>query len=65
VIDVMTLKHAVNTQITKNQQLVLRNQLLEHEVHDLKYGTSALEERARLDLGMVKEDEIYYQFVEK
>lgn len=65
VFDVMNLKQSVNTHVSKNQQLVNRNKMLEHEVHDLKYGSAALEERARQELGMVKDGETYYQFVEK
>lgn len=65
VFDVMHLKQDVEIQKSKNEQLAQRNKFLESEVHDLKYGTQALEERARQELGMVKEDETYYQFVDK
>jgi cell division protein FtsB len=37
---------------------------LEAEVRDLKNGLEAVEERARLELGMVRRDEIYFQIVE-
>ncbi len=40
-----------------------RNEALDAEVRDLKQGTDALEERARLELGMIKKDEIFYQVV--
>ena len=36
---------------------------LEGEVKDLRDGTGALEERARYELGMVKDDEVFVQFV--
>ncbi|MDO4682583.1 MAG: cell division protein FtsB [Lautropia sp.] len=39
----------------------LRNEGLEAEAEDLKNGTSAVEERARYSLGMVREDEIFVQ----
>ena len=39
----------------------LRNEGLEAEVEDLRSGTSAVEERARYGLGMVKPDEIFVQ----
>lgn len=39
----------------------LRNEGLEAEVEDLRFGTSAIEERARYSLGMVREDEIFVQ----
>lgn len=40
-----------------------RNQALEAEVADLKSGLEAIEERARTDLGMINEDEKFFQFV--
>jgi cell division protein FtsB len=36
---------------------------LEAEVRDLKNGLEAVEERARLELGMIRKDEIYFQIV--
>jgi len=42
-----------------------RNQALEAEVADLKSGLEAIEERARTELGMIDEDETFYQFVKK
>ncbi|MDF1677681.1 MAG: cell division protein FtsB [Legionellaceae bacterium] len=47
----------------ENQQLAARNRALEADVAELKSGEQALEERARYELGMVKEDETYYHFV--
>ena len=46
-----------------NARAKARNDALEAEVRDLKQGTDALEERARLELGMIKKDEIFYQVV--
>ncbi|MEM9171908.1 MAG: septum formation initiator family protein [Pseudomonadota bacterium] len=40
-----------------------RNQELASEVHNLKHGLTAAEERARTDLGMIGEDESFYQIV--
>jgi len=37
--------------------------MLEAEVSDLKQGLEAIEERARSDLGMTKQDEILFQIV--
>ena len=42
-----------------------RNQALEAEVADLKSGLEAIEERARTELGMIDENETFYQFVKK
>jgi cell division protein FtsB len=44
-----------------NQDLKARNAKLASEVSDLKDGTGAVEERARLELGMIKADEIFVQ----
>ena len=41
-----------------------RNDALEAEVRDLKEGSEAVEERARMELGMIKRDEVFYQVVQ-
>ena len=41
-----------------------RNAGLYAEVLDLRKGQEAIEERARYDLGMIKEDETFFQIVE-
>ena len=46
-----------------NARLKARNDALDAEVRDLKEGSDALEERARMELGMVKRDEVFYQVV--
>lgn len=45
----------------KNDEAKARNAKLASEVNDLKDGTGAVEERARLELGMIKSDEIFVQ----
>lgn len=47
-----------------NQKLKIRNTSLDAEVRDLKQGYDAIEERARSELGMVKQDEIFFQVLE-
>jgi len=47
-----------------NQKLQARNGALDAEVRDLKQGLEAIEERARSELGMVKQDEIFFQLLE-
>ena len=42
-----------------------RNAKLESEVADLKTGTGAVEERARFELGMIKQNEIFVQVLGK
>ena len=44
-------------------KLKARNDALDAEVRDLKQGYEAIEERARLELGMIKRDETFYQVV--
>ena len=46
-----------------NLMLQNRNNMLEAEVNDLKQGLEAIEERARSDLGMTKQNEILFQIV--
>ena len=46
-----------------NAKLKARNDALDAEVRDLKEGTEALEERARLELGMIRKDETFYQVI--
>jgi cell division protein FtsB len=55
----------VEVQQAKNRQLETRNAALAAEVRDLKTGTEAIEERARQELGMVRPDEVFYQFADK
>ena len=47
----------------KNLEMKARNAKLDSEVHDLKEGTGAVEERARFELGMVRQNEIFVQIV--
>jgi len=47
-----------------NRQNQLRNALLDAEVRDLKQGTAAIEERARSDYNMIKQNEVFYQILE-
>lgn len=55
----------VREQEAENAQLLERNQALEAEVMDLKEGITAIEERARSDLGMIKQGETFFQVIEE
>ena len=48
-----------------NQKLEQRNAGLDAEVRDLKSGLDAIEERARFELGLIKQDEIFIQVPQK
>lgn len=47
-----------------NSKLQARNTALDAEVNDLKQGFEAIEERARSELGMVRQDEIFFQVLD-
>ncbi len=61
---VWEVNQQVITQHETNQQLKIRNAVLDAEVKDLKQGHDAIEERARSELGMIKQDEIFFQVLE-
>lgn len=55
----------VQLQKESNKKLEVRNAGLDAEVRDLKQGYDAIEERARFELGMIKQDEVFVQIPEK
>ena len=58
---VRELGRAVAAQQEVNAQLKARNEALDAEVRDLKTGFEAIEERARAELGMIRQDEVFFQ----
>jgi len=62
--EVWQLHREVEAQRDENLRLRERNDALDAEVLDLQQGLDAIEERAREDLGMIKEGETFYQIVE-
>jgi cell division protein FtsB len=62
--EVVRLEGRVDAQLSENARLEERNARLDAEVSDLKGGNSAVEERARADLGMVVDGETFYLFGE-
>ena len=57
------LSEAVEHQKADNAEAAARNQQLVAEVADLKAGMTAIEERARSELGMIGRNETFYQVV--
>ena len=62
--EVIQLQEEVEEVKTEVQKLRDRNLSLDAEVKDLKKGLDAIEERARSEMGMIKQGEIYYQVIE-
>ena len=62
--EVVQLQQEVADVKVEVHSLQERNASLDAEVKDLKKGLDAIEERARSEMGMIKEDEIYYQVIE-
>jgi cell division protein FtsB len=62
---VWEIDRQVTVQKNSNTQLRVRNDALDAEVRDLKQGYDAIEERARYELGMIKQDEIFFHVLEK
>ncbi len=62
--EVLQLQQEVEEVTKEVQKLQERNASLDAEVKDLKKGLDAIEERARSEMGMIKEGEIYYQVIE-
>ena len=60
---VWNLDRQVQAQKDTNARLQARNGALDAEVRDLKQGFDAVEERARYELGMIKQDEVFFQIV--
>lgn len=61
--EVWQLQGELEKQRLENQKLIERNRSLEAEVKDLKQGLEAIEEYARDELGMIKENEVFYQII--
>lgn len=61
--EVRDMRESVRKQLEENRALEERNNALEAEVEDLRLGTEAVEERARRDLGMIMEGELFFLLV--
>jgi cell division protein FtsB len=63
-LELWNVHQEVEAQREENARLRERNEALNAQVLDLKQGLDAIEERAREDMGMVKQGETFYQIVE-
>jgi cell division protein FtsB len=61
--EVWRLNDLVAQRTIENRRLAERNAELEAEVRDLKQGQAAAEERARTELGMLRNNESFFQIV--
>lgn len=61
---VWEMNRQIAAQEETNRKLQARNAILDAEVRDLKQGVEAIEERARNELGMIKEDETFFHVLE-
>lgn len=61
--DVSQLQQQIVNQRSDLERLRQTNAELRADVDDLRLGNEAIEERARTDLGMIKNGEIFYQIV--
>ncbi|MFP8967273.1 cell division protein FtsB [Pokkaliibacter sp. CJK22405] len=63
--DFWALQASTSKQEALNERLERRNTRLEAEVKDLKKGMAAIEERARSELGMIRQGETYYLLLDQ
>ena len=54
------IENLIALQTIENENMIIRNNRLKEEIKDLKNGQDAIEEKARIDIGMVKEGEEFY-----
>ena len=62
--EVVHLQNEIALKKQDLKRMQQENMQLRAEIEDLKSGLAAIEERARNDLGMVKEGEVYFQIVD-
>ena len=62
--EVASLKRQLAQQRSELEDLHERNAMLQAEVDDLKKGLAAIEARARSELGLIRQDETYFQLLD-
>lgn len=63
--NVWSLKKEEARLVKENEQLLERNAAMAAEVINLKSGLDAIEERARMELGMIKKNETFYLIIDE
>ena len=63
--DYTSVKKAAESHQKLNEKLLKRNKLLKADIDDLKLGLEGVEERARNELGMIKEHETFIRVLPK
>jgi len=64
VFNLWRLSNQIDAQQAHNKVLADRNHALQADVVNLKSGLDAIEERARLELGMTRRGEVFYQVID-
>ncbi|MFQ3198175.1 MAG: cell division protein FtsB [Paraglaciecola sp.] len=59
----ITMQQEVSEQALQNASLEQRNNLLKADINDLEIGLEAIEERARNELGLIKQGETFYRIL--
>jgi cell division protein FtsB len=62
-LEIFRLKHEISDLRAKNQEINKYNEHLINEIATLKKGGVVIENKARHDLGMIKEGEVFYQVI--
>lgn len=62
-LDVFRLKKQLAVEVKKNEEMKQHNAILKRQVEYLQANESAVESRARKELGMIKKDETFYHVV--
>lgn len=61
--DYLRQQEEIMIQQASNQELARRNRMLLADVNDLRQGMEAIEERARNELGLIAEDEVFFRLI--
>ncbi|HEY0961192.1 MAG TPA: cell division protein FtsB [Pseudomonadales bacterium] len=63
--EIVRLENAIEAQNVENAQLEARNGVLMEDVSDLRNGLDSIEERARNELGLIRQGETFYLMVDE